>query len=81
MVRTQIQLTERQYREVKRIAREDGVSLAEIIRRFVDGALGGRLAGGRGELYERAAQLVGAFRAARRDLSTKHDSHLEEAFG
>jgi hypothetical protein len=80
MVRTQIQLTEEQHRRIKRIAHEEGVSLAEIIRRFVDSALA-RPQGERATLYERAAGLIGAFRAAERDLSTKHDRHLEEAFG
>ena len=80
MVRTQIQLTKDQYREVKRLAREEGVSLAAIIRRFIDGALG-KQAGARDVLYERAAGLLGAFRAAERDLSAEHDRHLDGVYG
>ncbi len=79
MIRTQIQLADDQYRALKRLAREEGASLAEIIRRFVDRGLesGQR---DRTQLYERAAALVGAFRAGSRDLSTKHDQHLDEAY-
>ena len=79
MVRTQIQLTSEQYRQVKRIAREEGVSLAEVIRRFIDAALG-KNGGARSALYDRAAGLVGAFHAAERDLSAKHDRYLEDAY-
>jgi hypothetical protein len=79
MVRTQIQLSQDQYRKVKRLAREEGVSLAEIIRRFIDDALG-KQAGDRGARYDRAEGLLGAFHAAERDLSTKHDRHLDEVF-
>lgn len=80
MIRTQIQLTEAQLRKVRRLARDEGVSLAEIIRRFIDGALG-KQATGRDVLYERAAGLLGAFRAPERHLSTRHDGHLDEVFG
>jgi hypothetical protein len=79
VIRTQIQLTEAQHRRIKRIAQDEGVSLSEIIRRFIDRGLA-RPQGERAALYERAAALVGAFRAAERDLSTEHDRHLEKAF-
>ena len=39
MVRTQIQLTERQARLVRDAARRKGVSIAELIRRALDDAL------------------------------------------
>jgi hypothetical protein len=39
MIRTQIQLTEQQVRRLRAQAREQGVSLAEMIRRCVDKAL------------------------------------------
>ena len=81
MVRTQIQLTEHQARRLRAEARERGVSLAEIIRRYVDKGLTGE-APNRAALYERAARVVGCFadRRAARDLSSKHDKYLEEAY-
>ena len=45
-MRTQIQLTERQARELRRIAAKEGVSMAEIIRR----AVAGKNRGGTGEV-------------------------------
>jgi len=39
MVRTQIQLTDRQARQLRAQARERGLSLAEVIRRYVEKGL------------------------------------------
>jgi hypothetical protein len=81
MVRTQIQLTDQQARRLRAEARERGVSLAEVIRRYVDKGLSDDLSD-RAGLYERAARLVGGFRDRRgaRDVSSKHDRYLDEAF-
>ena len=81
MVRTQIQLTEQQARRLRDQARDRGVSLAEMIRRYVEKGLSEETAD-RGALYERAARVVGRFRDRRgaRDVSSKHDRYLDEAF-
>jgi hypothetical protein len=81
MVRTQIQLTEQQARRLRAQARERGLSLAEIIRRYVEKGLSEE-SSDRAALYDRAARVVGRFRDRRdaRDLSTKHDRYLDEAF-
>jgi hypothetical protein len=81
MVRTQIQLTPQQARRLRAEARERGLSLAEIIRRYVEKGLSEETPN-RAALYERAARVVGRFRDRRgaRDLSTKHDRYLDEAF-
>ena len=81
MVRTQIQLTEQQARRLRAEARERGLSLAEIIRRYVDKGLSDETPD-RAALYERAARVVGRFRDRRaaRDISSKHDRYLDEAF-
>jgi uncharacterized protein with von Willebrand factor type A (vWA) domain len=82
MVRTQIQLTDQQARRLRAQARERGLSLAEIIRRYVDKGLSDETAD-RAKLYERAARVIGRFRDRRgaRDVSSKHDRYLDEAFG
>jgi hypothetical protein len=81
MIRTQIQLEARQERSIKKISRRDGISMAEVIRRFVDAALDEKGASGLQGRYRRAAPLVGAFshgdRAA--DVSKNHDAYLDEA--
>lgn len=81
MIRTQIQLTEQQARRLRSQAREQGVSLAEIIRRCVDRGLADE-APGRADLYERALSAVGRFpdRRRARDLARKHDRYLDEAY-
>jgi len=81
MVRTQIQLTEKQARTLRREAREQGVSLAEMVRRCVDRSLDAEKVD-RARLYARAAALVGRFadRRAARDLARAHDRYLEKAF-
>ena len=82
MIRTQIQLTEEQTRRVKRLARQRGVSMAEVIRTFVDEGIAA--AGpAREAAYERARQLVGSFpdRERAKDLAREHDRHLDAVFG
>lgn len=81
MVRTQIQLTDQQARRLRTEARERGVSLAELIRRYVEKGLSDE-SPDRGELYERAARLVGRFTApdGARDVSSRHDHYLDDAF-
>ena len=81
MVRTQIQLTEPQARRLRAQAREHGLSLAEVIRRYVEKGLADE-SPDRTALYDRAARLIGSYRdrAGKRDVSGKHDRYLAEAF-
>jgi hypothetical protein len=81
MVRTQIQLTEVQARRLRVAARREGISLAEVIRRFVDRGLADE-AGARAERYTRAAEVVGRYRDRKgaKDVATGHDAYLDEAF-
>jgi hypothetical protein len=81
MVRTQIQLTEQQARRLRAQARDRGVSLAEVVRRCVDKGLADE-SSDRAAQYDRAARLVGRFptRRGTRDISSRHDRYLGEAF-
>jgi Ribbon-helix-helix protein, copG family len=81
MVRTQIQLTDEQARKLRRRARQEGVSLAEIIRRYVDNGLNSPTVE-RSDLYRRASALIGKFpdTGNARDLAAQHDRYLEDAF-
>lgn len=82
MIRTQIQLTEEQLRRVKGLSRRRGVSMAEVIRSFVDEGIA--TADPRHETaYERARELIGRFpdEKGASDLAREHDRHLDEAFG
>ncbi len=79
MVRTQIQLTEQQATELKRLASEQGVSVAEIVREAVDK----RIRESRGLTWEerkrRALAVAGKFRSGTGDLSVRHDEYFAEA--
>jgi hypothetical protein len=79
MVRTQIQLTEAQYSRLKECAREENVSMAELVRQAVD-----LLTSGRGllpgeDLRRRAMAVTGGFVADRDDVSERHDDYYPDA--
>ncbi len=76
MVRTQVQLTEEQARRLRALAREEGVSLAEMVRRAVEGYLQEKENGGFAERAERALAAVGRFASGLRDVSQEHDRYL-----
>jgi hypothetical protein len=81
VIRTQVQFTEEQARRLRRMARERGVSVAELVRRCVDHALQAD-AGGREALVANALRLVGAFRdrGDATDVAERHDDYLYKAF-
>ena len=79
MIRTQIQLTEEQVRRIRALARREGVSMAEIIRRGVDDFLASAELSW-DDLWERASSLVGDFedRESADDVAARHDEYLDE---
>lgn len=77
MIRTQIQLDEARYRKLQEIARERGVSMAEVVRRAVDMALSQFE---RRNRWDRARALIGSYSSRRTDVAEKHDKYLAEAF-
>lgn len=81
MIRTQVQLTEQQIRQLRKVAARDGVSIAEVIRRCIDRGIGDRL-GDSDAAYEAALRCVGSFRDRDEasDVAAEHDRYLEDAF-
>lgn len=77
MVRTQVQLREDQYRELKRRAAAEDRSLAELVRESVDSWLASA-PGGVG--LEGLRELAGAFRdpVGARNVAEDHDRYLGE---
>ncbi len=83
MVRTQIQLTEEQYRQLKRWAQRLGISLSEAVRRCVADRLAReRVELGREDLAREALAVVGKYadpEGASR-VGKDHDEYLTEAY-
>ena len=80
MIRTQIQLTDAQARGLKALAAAEGRSMAELIRDGVDVILRARGTVDREAVKARSLAAMGRFRSKSRDLGTKHDDYLAEAF-
>jgi non-ribosomal peptide synthetase component F len=80
MIRTQIQLTEQQTQRLKALAKERGVSMAELIRQSVDTLLESPETTDREERKRRALSIIGMFRSDAPDLSINHDEYLAEAY-
>ena len=80
MVRTQIQLTERQAKALRRISATTGTSIAGLVREGVELYLGSQRRPDRREQVERALRVVGRFASGCSDVSAEHDRYLSEAF-
>ncbi len=83
MVRTQIQLTEEQYRRLKGWAARLGVSLAEAVRRCVDERLASENSlHGRSAMIRDALAVLGKYKdpEGRSDVAIDHDRILAEAY-
>ncbi|MEK6583057.1 MAG: ribbon-helix-helix protein, CopG family [Nitrospirota bacterium] len=80
MVRTQIQLTEKQSKSLKKIAASRHLSVAELIRQSVDNMIKSASFVDIEERRRRALAAVGRFSSGLRDLSREHDKYLAEAF-
>lgn len=81
MFRTQIQLTDEQSQELKRLATQRRTSVAELIRQAAEELLRESSILGQAERKERAQAIAGRFRSGKRDLSTEHDEYLAEVYG
>jgi hypothetical protein len=71
MIRTQISLTESQYRYLKEASRESGVSLSSLVREAVSGLMRSQR-----ESRRQALEILGSFVADRDDVSVRHDEYL-----
>ena len=78
MVRTQIQLTEKQAPRLKQRAAARGRSMADLIRSSVDALLSQPETHDDDAMRVRALRAVGRFRSGLSDLSSQHDRHLSE---
>lgn len=77
MVRTIIQLTDPQSKLLKERAKEQGISVSELVRQGVDLVL--RTGVSNADVRARAKEAVG-FISDAADLSVNHDKYLSKAF-
>jgi hypothetical protein len=82
MVRVQIQLTAAQHRQLKRRAREQGVSVAAIVRRSIDIELQARSGDLRHDRIGRALAAAGKYTDpdGEQHVARDHDAVLADAF-
>ncbi len=78
MIRTQIQLTEKQAKILKDMAKAKKVSVAELIRQGIGLLLKNSSIVDTDERKKRALQAIGKFRSGMTDVSEKHDEYLGE---
>lgn len=79
MVRTQVQLSREQLEALRRRAKRDQVSVAELVRQAVDAFTRAEPPSVR-QLRERALRAAGRYSSGTRDTSTRHDDVLADAY-
>lgn len=81
MIRTQIQLEEKQHRVLREMAATYQVSMATLIRRSVDRFIETEAKPSREELKQRALAMAGKYHDIKgaTDLSANHDKYFAEA--
>lgn len=80
MIRTQIQLTEAQSRSLKKLAEQEDVSVAELIRRSVDSFLQTRHVITEEERKQRLLSVIGIGNSGITDLAENHDKYLVDSY-
>ena len=80
MVRTQIQLSEKQVIALKKLAAKRQESIASIIRQGVEIVLQSHPELNSTEKRNRAIAAAGRFHAREKDLATHHDKYLAEGY-
>lgn len=81
LFRTQIQLTDEQSQELKKLAAERRTSVAGLIRQATGDLLRDSSTISRADRKQRALAAAGRFRSGGKDLSARRDDHLAEVYG
>jgi hypothetical protein len=80
MKRTQIQLTDKQYKLIKELSAEKEMSMAEIIREAITFYSSSTVTVTRDARIKDALSIIGKYNSGKKDVSIKHDEYLGEAF-
>jgi hypothetical protein len=80
MVRTQIQLTEEQSINLRQLAEQENISVAELIRRSVERYLQEQRGFSTEERKQRLLSVIGIGDSGVTDLGVSHDKYLAEIY-
>ncbi|MEI8132596.1 MAG: CopG family transcriptional regulator [Leptolinea sp.] len=80
MIRTQIQLTPEQARDLKRMAAKEKKSISKLIRLSIDAMIHSKGMFSQNDLRQRAIAVAGQLRGPE-TLAANHDDFLSEAYG
>jgi len=81
MIRTQVQLEKAQIEYIKNVAEEEGVSMAEVIRRSIELLRESREKPSKRELMLRSLNAIGKYESEETDIAINHDQYLDEIYG
>jgi hypothetical protein len=79
VVRTQVQLTQEQAAQLRRLSAQQQRSMADLIREALDDLLMRQDTSARQDRMRRATRAFGRFRSGSANLSRRHDAHFAEA--
>jgi Arc/MetJ-type ribon-helix-helix transcriptional regulator len=77
VIRTQVELTDSQARELEELALKEGVTMAELVRQSIEHFLAER---NDDQRWERALSAIGRFHEGPSDVSQHHDTYLADDF-
>ena len=80
MVRTQVQLTDKELNALRQLSAATGKSIAELIRNGIDQFLALHRIAQAEDRADRAIRIAGMFSSGSPDASADHDRYLAEAF-
>ena len=80
MKRTQIQLTDKQYKLLKELSAEKDISMAEVVREAITFYSSSTITINRDARIRDALSIIGKYNSGKKDISIKHDEYLEKAF-
>ena len=80
MKRTQIQLTDKQYKLLKELSAEKDISMAETVREAITFYSSSITTITRDARIQDALSIIGKYHSSKKDISIRHDEYLEKAF-
>lgn len=79
MKRTQLQLTDKQYKLLKEISSEKNISLAEVVREAITQFSSTMVGYDKDTRFNEALSIIGKYNSGKKDISVNHDKYLQDA--